>query len=146
MVWRSWTIICGRQRYGWTNRGVDRLRAVECARQDCRPGPGRRHEPLGHQYRDLLRRLVVRRTELHHNVIEHADQRHVVDAHAADLLGVVYDCGAGVVVVSGVTRRRHSVAARSYRRNKLFHSERTLRQWLALGLKSKLPVAHRWFT
>src|SRR5215213_9793428 len=146
MVCRTWTIIRRRQRHRWTNRRVDGLRAVKCTRQDRRSGPGRRHEPLDHQYRDLLRWFIARCVELHHDAIEHAYERHVVDAYAAHLLGVVYDRGAGVVVIPGAAWRRHSVAARSHRRNQFLYPERTLCQRLTLGLKSKLPIAHGWFT
>ncbi len=60
--------------------------------------------------------------ELHHHTFEHAHQRHVVDAHAADLLGMVHNRGAGAPVVPGPSRRRNSVAARSHRGNELLHS------------------------
>src|ERR1044072_9617620 len=136
MVCRTWTIIRRRQRHSWTNRRVDRLRAFECARKDRRPGPGRRYEPLGYQYRDLLRRIVVRRVEFHHDLTEHAYKRHVVDAHAAHLLGVVYDRGVGVIVVPGTARRRHFVTARPYRRDQFLHPEWTLRQRFAVRHES----------
>jgi len=51
------------------------------------------HEPVGDQYRDLLRRLVARCFELHHHLAQHAYERHVADAHAADLLGVTSPLG-----------------------------------------------------
>jgi hypothetical protein len=142
----EWTIIRGRQRHCWTNRRLDRLRAAERSRQDRRSGPGRRYEPLGHQYRDLLRWFAAGRVELHYDLAEHAYQGHVVDAHAAHLLGVVYDRGARLVVIPGAARRRHSVVARSHRWNEFLYSERTLRQRPALGYEPKLPVAHRRFT
>src|SRR6185436_2587983 len=131
----TWTIIHRRQWHGWTNRRLDGLRAAERARQDCGPRPGRRHEPLGDQYRDLLHRLVAGCVELHHHAAQHAYKRHVADAYAADLLGVVHDCGARVVVVSGAARRRHSAPPRSYRGHELLYSEWPLRERLAFGLK-----------
>src|SRR5204863_663713 len=73
---------------------------------------------------------------------EHAHERHVADAHATYLLGLVHHCGAGAVVVSGFARRRHSVAAGSYRRHELLYSRRSLRERLALWQQSKLPLAY----
>src|ERR1043166_7836201 len=109
-------------------------------------GAGRRHEPLGHQHRDLLRRFAARCAELHHYALEHAHERHVVNAHAADLLGLVHHGSAGAVVVSCAAWRRHSVAARSHRGHELLRSGRSLLQRRAVRQQSKLPVTHRRFT
>jgi hypothetical protein len=125
---------------------ADGLCAFERAGQDRRAGPGRRHEPVGHQYRDLLHRLSPGRVEFHHDAAEHAHERHVVDAHAVDVLGVVYHRRPGVVVVPGAAGRRHSVAARSHRGNQLFYSKRIVRERIAFRHKSELPVAHRRLT
>ena len=64
-----WTIIRRRQWYGRAYWWLDWLRATQRARQDRRSGPGRGYEPLGDQYRDLLRRLAARRVELHHHAL-----------------------------------------------------------------------------
>src|SRR5829696_2564667 len=144
--YQSWTIVRGRQRHGGTDRRVDRLRALELGRQDCGARSGRGHEPLGHQYRDLLHRLSVRRVEFHHDSAEHAHERHVVDAYAIDLLGVVYDCGAGVAVLPGAARRRHSVAARSRCGHQLLYPGWTVHERSSFRLESKFPVAHGRFT
>src|SRR6185369_15140683 len=146
MVFWSWAIVHRRERYRRTHRRLDRLRTAECPRQDRRARTRRGHEPLGDQHRHLLRRLAPRRVEFHHDAPEHAHERHVVDAHAAHLLGVVYNGGAGPFVVPGSARRWDPAAARPHRGNQLLHPEWPLRQRTAFRFKPEFPAAHRWFS
>src|SRR2546421_4530856 len=106
---------------------MDGVYATKRVRQDCRTRPGRRREPLDNQYRDFLRGLVTGRVEFHHHAAQHAHTWYVSDAHAADLLGLVHYRGAGLAVISGAPRWRHSVDAGSHGWHQLLHSERPVR-------------------
>ena len=145
MVWCAWAVICRREWNGRAYWRVDGLCAFECARQDCRPGSGSRHEPVGDQYCDLLCRIIARCTQLHHDASEHAHKGNVVDAYAAYVLGMVYHRGACFVVVPGSTGRRHSVATRSHCGHQLLYSWRSLRERCPVRYESKLPASHRRF-
>src|SRR5205807_7302297 len=74
----------------------------------------------------------------YHHPAEHAHARHVSDAHAVDLLGLVHHRGAGAAFVSGFIGRRNSIAVGSNRRNQLFHSRQFVRWRFA-------PAAAQWW-
>ena len=69
---------------------------------------------------------LLGRAQLHHDVAQHAHEGNVADAHAVDLLGLVYNRRVGVAFVSGVVGRRHPFVARSAGRHELFYSRRTV--------------------
>ena len=142
---RAWTIIRRRQRHGWANRRLDRLRAAECARQDCRPGQGAGMNLwiisiaifcVG----SLLGALNFITTLLNMRTKGMSLMRMPLTCWAWFTTAVL-----ALLVVPGAARRRHPAAARSHRGHQLLYSRRSLRQRLALRHESKLPAAHRRF-
>src|SRR5438309_2015146 len=135
-VWR-------REWNGWTNWRLDRICPIERVGEGRGSRPGSRRKSLDHQHRNLLRGFVARRAEFYHHAAQYAHPRHVFDADAVDLLGMVHDRGAGAAFVSGLIGRRNSIAVGSNRGNQLLYSrklvcERCARSaaqwWLALTL------------
>src|SRR5436190_3785833 len=119
MVFKTRRIVRRRQRYGGSYRRLDWLSAFERTRKECRTGTRRRRKSLDHQYRHLLRRLAVGRLELYHHAVEYAHARDDTHAHAAHLLGVVYDRNSRIAFISGLGGRRHPLVARSNWRHEL---------------------------
>ena len=97
---------------------------------------------MDHQHRDFLRGFVARRAEFHYDAAEHAHARHVFDAHATDLLGLVYNRGAGAAFISGVIGRRNSIAVGPNRGDQLLYSRQLVRERLTrAAAQRRLAVA-----
>jgi hypothetical protein len=80
----------------------------------------------------LLRWRVDERTEFHHHHTGYACERHVDDAHAADVLGVVYHGDPGIARLWRTFFRGHLVAPGSKCRHQLFCAARG-GEWAARG-------------
>src|SRR5581483_2208399 len=78
---------------------------------------------VGYQYRNLLYWIIAGSSQLYNNYLEYANARHVADAHAIDMLVVVYDCNFGVVIISSSARCGIAAVAGQKRGNQLLHSQ-----------------------
>ena len=108
-------VVGGAPLHGWT--GYPPLSALPSAG----PGEGRRGF-VGHQHRSFLPRRADERAQLHHHHSRHARQGHDPDAHAANLLGLVYHRDPGSARVWRAFFRRHFAAAGPQRWHQLFRA------------------------
>src|SRR5712691_12325373 len=90
---------------------MDWLCTAQRAGTNSRARAGHGHESMDYQYRCFLRRFAAGSVEFHYDTSQYADQRDVVDAHAPDVLGLVYNSRAGTAFVPGAAWRRHTPAA-----------------------------------
>src|SRR6185369_8246371 len=106
-----------------SDRRLDRLCAVEFRRSCDWSRSGIRSRPLDHKYRHILYSLATRRPEFYYDNPQYAGERHVADADAADLLGLVYDGDTFSAVLPGATGCGFAASFGSQCRNELFYAQ-----------------------
>ncbi len=91
---------------GW----MDWLCAAERPGPNSGAGTGNGDEPMDYQHCYFLHRLAVGSFEFHHYTAQYAHQRNVLDAHAFNVLGLVYHGSTGTLIISRTSGRRNSLA------------------------------------